>query len=608
MTLAILQGTTIQNDDHTLDTAATSDLGPGRHAFLDAARTIGLQCEAIFGAEAGFVAWNTASTGSFDVSYLDAGRFQLDDDSKVPPEPPSLPLPSPLPPPLRRLAGRAARTRRPAFSNALPGWDSSKSNGNRPAKIRNAVVAPILMGEGGVAGLVGLLDKPGGFSRSDGKLAEALAEMAAAAMGRSLSLNRMDQSRRRLKKQLQDGVDLSLAAESRATVIAEALREATIALTRSLDRETVLATLLERLGRMVPFDRASVMLIEEAQRVSVRAIFDGQQILRLLPEARTNFDPAEHPVVDAILKTGMPLMIPDIRTRADWSLPTDCLTEICWMGVPLFARGSVAGLVSLSKSEAGYFNEEHLKLAEAMSSQASVAVENAILYEQMSASTARMQTLSRRLVDVQETERREIARELHDEAGQALVSLRLGLRLMERELEQGENVRERVAELVERTDAVIENLHRLAADLRPVSLDHVGLDAALRQYVETAIASPSIMVRYKARGFSAQRLPARVETALFRIAQEAMTNVARHADASRVDLLVEHRGDRVQLIVEDNGIGFDSARVWDGDQIGLIGMRERAEGLGGTLTIETASGKGTTIVVEVPSADPNPDR
>lgn len=105
-------------------------------------------------------------------------------------------------------------------------------------------------------------------------------------------------------------------------------------------------------------------------------------------------------------------------------------------------------------------------------------MENAILYEQMSASTVRMQALSRRLVDVQENERREIARELHDEAGQALVSLRFGLRLTERELEQGKNVRERVAELVQKTDSVIESLHRVAADLRPVSLDHVGLDAA----------------------------------------------------------------------------------------------------------------------------------
>ena len=117
------------------------------------------------------------------------------------------------------------------------------------------------------------------------------------------------------------------------------------------------------------------------------------------------------------------------------------------MGVPLFARGNVAGLFSLSKREADYFNEEHVKLAEAMSSQASVAVENAVLFEQMQASTARMQSLSRRLVEAQESERRSIARELHDEAGQALASLRFGLRLLEREIDEGGSVTGRVAEL-----------------------------------------------------------------------------------------------------------------------------------------------------------------
>lgn len=578
--------------------------GPKLDAFLDAARTIASRCEAIFGAEAGFVAWKAAGSGEFELTYLDPGGRLGAEASSVPEEPRERLLPKPL----RRLAERAAKTRRPTYSNVLPGRENRAVAGDRRIQMRNALVAPILVEEGEVAGLVGLLDKPGGFARSDHRTASALAEMVSAGMRRRPSSDGLDESRRRLEQQIQEGVALSHAAESRARFLAEALREATVALTRSLDRETVLATLLERLGRMVPFDRASVMLVEEARRVSVRAVFDGREIRRLQPEARTHFDPAEHPVVDAILQSGTPMVIPDIRSRTDWSLPTDRASEVCWMGVPLFARGSVTGLFSLSKREAGYFNEEHLELAEAMSSQASVAVENAILYEQMSASTARMQTLSRRLVDVQETERREIARELHDEAGQALVSLRLGLRLMERELEQGENVRNRVAELVERTDAVIENLHRLAADLRPVSLDHVGLDAALRQYAEAAIASSEVRVRYKARGFSGQRLPAEVETALFRIAQEAMTNVARHADASRVDLLVEHRGDRVQLIVEDDGIGFDSQRAWEGDQIGLIGMRERAEGLGGTMTIETAHGNGTTIVVEVPSADPNLDR
>ncbi|MBZ0090108.1 MAG: sensor histidine kinase, partial [Thermoanaerobaculia bacterium] len=225
-----------------------------------------------------------------------------------------------------------------------------------------------------------------------------------------------------------------------------------------------------------------------------------------------------------------------------------------------------------------------------------------------SASTARMKALSRRLVEAQESERRHIALELHDEAGQALVSLRLGLRLLEREIAEGGNVGGRVAELVETTDSVMDGLHRLAADLRPASLDHLGLDAALRQFARSAAAKFGLAVHFKARGFTAQRLPQAVETALYRVVQEAMTNVVRHARATRVDLLVERRDDQVLVMVEDDGVGFDSANAPGGEHFGLLGMRERADALGGTLTVESSPGKGTTIVVEVPSADSHPDR
>jgi PAS domain S-box-containing protein len=401
---------------------------------------------------------------------------------------------------------------------------------------------------------------------------------------------------------------LAYEAERRARTNADALREATVALSRSLDRETVLATLLDRLRRLVPFDRARVMLLEEASRVSVRAVFDGDRVVPLPPEERPEFEVADHPIVHGILTTGTAVLIPDIRAHPDWSLPTETPVEASWMGIPLFARGDVAGLFSLSKREAGYFNEEHLRLAEAMSSQASVAVENAVLFEQIQASTLRMQSLSRRLVEVQESERRSIARELHDEAGQALVSLRFGLRLLEREIDEGGSVTGRVAELMQWTDAVIDGLHRLAADLRPATLDDLGLEAALRQYSRSAGSKFGLAVRFKARGFTSERLPTVVETALYRAVQEAMTNVVRHARATRVDVLVERRGDRVIVVVEDDGVGFEPDQVQRGDHFGLLGMRERAEALGGILTVESAPGAGTTVVVEVASADPHPDR
>jgi len=131
-------------------------------------------------------------------------------------------------------------------------------------------------------------------------------------------------------------------------------------------------------------------------------------------------------------------MIPDVRAHPDWSLPTDLTAEVSWMGIPLFRTCRRGRVVLAVKREPGYFNEEHMRLAEALSSQASVAVENAILFEQMQASAVRMRSLARRLVEAQESERRPHCRELHDEAGQALVSLRFGLRLLERQIDQAE--------------------------------------------------------------------------------------------------------------------------------------------------------------------------
>ena len=397
-------------------------------------------------------------------------------------------------------------------------------------------------------------------------------------------------------------------ANERARLTADMLREATVALTRSLDRETVLTTLLEHLRRLVPFDRATVMVLEEASRISVRAVFDGERVKPLLPPERPEFLADEHPVLRRILSTGAPVVIPDTREIPDWTPPIGFADEASWLGVPLFARGSVAGLFSLAKQEMGYFNAEHLRLAETLSSQASVAVENAILFEQMQAATLRMQDLSRRLVEVQEDERRTVARELHDEAGQALVSLRYGLQLLERETGSGNGIAARVAELKQTTDAVIDSLHRLAAALRPPSLDVLGLDAALRQYLGGVEAKSGLAVRYKARGLATERLSPTIETALYRIVQEAVTNVQRHAGATRVDVLVERSDGRILAIVEDDGVGFTPRGPARGDRLGLVGMRERAEALGGRLTIESAPGAGTTIAVEVRSEVARPDR
>jgi PAS domain S-box-containing protein len=687
---------------------------------LRPANAILAACKAILGADAGCVALCAAGAEDLEVVVLDRGRLELG---------PLGPGAAELPAPLRRLFARALSNRRPVFANDLSKRRPTTPPDHRSVP-RNALAAPIVIA-GDVAGLLGLIDKGEGFTEADSRLAQVFAELAAAALLESRTVDRLETERTALENELRVGasrllsveeqfrtlvenlpdliarfdpelrylyvspavesitgraasafvgrtnqqlgisselteawdaalhrvftngrpesVELTLPtpdgrrhfdcrlvpepgttqiavpsvltvardvtdrwlaheAEKNAREVAEALREATVVLTRSLDRESVLVILLDRLRRMVTFDRGRVMLVEEAPRLSVRAVFDGNRAVSVPAETRPVLDANEHPIVRDILIRGAAVLIPDIRTHPGWSLPTEHDVEASWMGVPLFARGSVAGLFELSKREADYFKEEHVKLAEALASQASVAVENAVLFEQMQASTARMRALSRRLVEAQESERRHIALELHDEAGQALVSMRFGLRLLEREIAGGGNVAGRVADLVRTTDDVIEGLHRLAADLRPASLDHVGLDAALRQYARSAGSKQGVAVHFKARGFTRERLPPVVETTLYRLVQEAMTNVVRHARATRVDLLVDRRDDRVLVVVEDDGVGFEPTTVQSEHHFGLLGMRERAEALGGALVVESSPGKGTTIVVEVPSADPDPDR
>jgi signal transduction histidine kinase len=248
-------------------------------------------------------------------------------------------------------------------------------------------------------------------------------------------------------------------------------------------------------------------------------------------------------------------------------------------------------------------------LAEMLVGQAAVAIQNAWLYEQVRAGRERLQSLSRRLVEVQEAERQYVARELHDEAGQALTLLLFGLNQIEQQLENPKQAAQ-VVELKDLTNHIIENLHRLAMDLRPASLDYLGLIPALLQQVKAVGQRHGLIAQFKAIGLENERLPSDMEIALYRIVQEALTNIIRHAQATRVDVLLERRDDHIVVVVEDNGRGFDveTARSAPAGHLGLAGIQERAEMLGGSLVIESTAGIGTTIVVEVPGGNSNSGR
>lgn len=396
------------------------------------------------------------------------------------------------------------------------------------------------------------------------------------------------------------------ASEHRQRQVAETLRVAAQSLTQSLDLDTVLRALLKHLRALVHADSASAIFLEGETALGVRAVdgyenwTDPDQILSLKMEGDSN------PIFQKLLVSRKPLLIPNTDADPDWVNYPGTEPIHSRLYVPLLVEDRLIGVVGLGKFETDYFIEEHIHWAEALVGQAAVAVQNAWLFEQVRAGRERLQFLSRRLVEIQESERRYIARELHDHAGQTLTSLMLGLGTIEREAGKPEFVRARAAELKNMTDHVLEDLHRLAVNLRPASLDHLGLTSALEQFIKAFAQDTHLPIRLKTVGLSDDdRLPAEIETTLYRIVQEALTNVIRHAHASRVDVVLERRDGSLLVIVEDDGIGFDADLARESGHLGLLGMEERTEMLGGTLTVESQPGRGTTLFVEVPYADSN---
>ena len=234
--------------------------------------------------------------------------------------------------------------------------------------------------------------------------------------------------------------------------------------------------------------------------------------------------------------------------------------------------------------------------------------------------------LRRELAEAEEAERRRIARELHDQLGQHLTAITWGLdearRLTLADVDAHSRLAARLGQLQELASAMTRDAHYLALELRPAELDDVGLESALATYVAQWSARYDVPADVAVTGLTERPIPAEVSVALYRIVQEALTNVAKHAQARQVSVIVEKPDGEVRLIVEDDGRGFDVpttlARARAERRLGLAGMRERAALAGGTLTVESAPGRGTTLYVRLlvagdghaddrPSAEPPAD-
>jgi len=259
--------------------------------------------------------------------------------------------------------------------------------------------------------------------------------------------------------------------------------------------------------------------------------------------------------------------------------------------VPLIARGRTIGVVIAhdKRGATPTFSEEDLRLAESLAARAAIAVD---LSERVSRDAVR------RVVEAQELERARLARELHDETGQALTSILLGLKPLEQSADT-EEARAAVASVRELVVSTLQDVRRLAVELRPSALDDFGLAAAVERLTETFAEQTGLRVDLETQ-LGDERVASEAETTLYRVIQEGLTNIVKHATARRVSVLLQRKQGTVVAVIEDDGSGFDVTSTRE-DALGLAGMRERLSLAGGRLQIESTPGAGTTLVAEVPS-------
>ncbi|RME05684.1 MAG: HAMP domain-containing protein [Anaerolineae bacterium] len=271
-----------------------------------------------------------------------------------------------------------------------------------------------------------------------------------------------------------------------------------------------------------------------------------------------------------VLHAGRPMVVDDICNqcrRLDRQLVLgEGLT--CHASVPLVSRNRVIGVLNVASRDARPFSEEDLALLDSIGRQIGVAAENARLWEEVKEKEALRGQLLEKIITAQEEERQRLARELHDEAGQALTSLRFGLRNLERAASPAE-MQERLQALRDLVGEIQETLHDLALELHPPALDELGLDVALRNFAAQYARHTGIQVEFQTIGMGAEDslhrpiIPPQTAVTAYRLVQEALTNAARHAQANRVSILLECQENQMIVIVDDDGKGFNAQAALD---------------------------------------------
>ena len=466
------------------------------------------------------------------------------------------------PPHGRGILGALITDARPLRLHAIA--DDPRSVGFPPnhPPMSSFLGVPVLL-RGVAYGNLYLTEKAGGedFTHADQELVGLLASQAAVAIENA----RLYEAATRWSRQL------------------ESLFEVSSAFARETDVDRLLELVARHLQELLEGRLVTVILPAGADELRVVAAA-GEGAEELLGEVMSRHGSKAGRILERRRSERVDSMLDDPEVDHALSRRVESRTGL-W--APLLVQdrpiGVIAAYDKLGAPDAR-FTDDDVRLAETFASRAAVAVE---LSERVARDTLR------RIVAAQELERQRLARELHDETGQALTSILLGLKQLE-----GGGSQEAVAALRELVVATLQDVRRLAVELRPKVLDDFGLVPALERLTQGFAETTGIAVDLEASAIT-ERLPTEVETAIYRIVQESLTNVVKHARAGRVSVLLTRAEGRIKAVIEDDGTGFDPSAT-DGGGIGLVGMRERIALIDGTLAVESSATTGTTVAVEVP--------
>jgi PAS domain S-box-containing protein len=366
--------------------------------------------------------------------------------------------------------------------------------------------------------------------------------------------------------------------------------------------ESIAEAALRCMGELIPYKRSSVVLFDYDYREGIISAIHACDEDRLLPGTKVPigiFGDLEK------LRAGEIFEVEDLEAI---SLPVPAMQLLQTRGygsyvcLPLITRDELFGVLNMGFEQSGRLPADLIQVAREVADSVALAIQQTRLFNRVQDGSKRLRELSRQVVTAQEQERRRVSRELHDEASQALMALKISLDMLQRDLPaEADSLHQRAEEALGLADETMEGIRLLAHDLRPPELDAVGLDPVLEDYCREFGRRARFDVDY--RGTRLPALPDEISIGFYRVLQEALTNILKHAHARHVQVALSCVAGAITLSVADDGHGFDLAadhEFPDGHGIGLLGMRERVELLGGRLEVQSHPGQGTRVQATVP--------